>query len=166
MKFIIITFLGFCFLISCGNKENKIDGKLQGMWKLEKMESIDTNSGKWVYDSSFAGWFGLIIYDGNGHMGVHITPKGYKDFDTDKSIDNMNSEELKELVKFYQSNFVYFANYKISDNTIEHNRLSATNPKDWGTVLKRDFEFRGDTLILTAHEIVFNKKTRLWWVKM
>jgi hypothetical protein len=74
--------------------------------------------------------------------------------------------DLKELAKFYKSNFVYVANYKISNGTIEHNRLSATNPKDWGTVLARDFEFRHDTLILTPHEILWEKKSRLWWVKL
>lgn len=62
--------------------------------------------------------------------------------------------------------FVYFSNYKIVKNTIKHNWLSTTNPKDWGTLLNCDFEFWSDTLILISHKIVFIKKTRLWRIKV
>lgn len=156
----------FWTISGCRNNEHSIDNKFYGMWRLDKIESIDKESGNWIYDSTFTGWNGYILYDGNGHMGVQITPKGYKDFDADKNIDNIDIEGLKELVKFYQSNFVYFANYKIINRTIEHKRISATNPKDWGSVLTRDFEFRKDTLILTTHENIWGKKSRLWWVKL
>jgi len=151
---------------ACGKKEQTADSKFNGMWKLEKIESVDRASGKWFYDSAFTGWNGYILYDGQGHTGVQITPKGYKDFDANKNIDSINNEGLKELVKFYRTNWVYFAGYTITNNVIEHKRLSATEPRDWGTVLTRDFEFRSDTLILTAHEIVGGKKSRLWWVKL
>jgi hypothetical protein len=154
-----------CTFTGCSNKVQVVDEQFNGMWKLEKIESIDKESGNWTYDPAFNGWNGYILYDGHGHMGVQITPNGYRDFDVDKNIDNINNEDLKELVKFYQSNWVYFANYKITNQTIDHKRLSATNPKDWGSVLTRDFEFRKDTLILTAHEIVGGKKSRLLWIK-
>jgi len=150
----------------CRNNDHCIDYKFHGMWRLDKIESIDKESGNWAFDSAFAGWNGFIIYDGQGHMAAHITPKGYKDFDGNKNIDSLNVEGLKELVKFYQSNFVYFANFKINNGSIEHERLSATNPKDWGSVLTRDFEFRHDTIILTPHERMWGKKARLWWVKL
>ncbi|MEI7980916.1 MAG: lipocalin-like domain-containing protein [Bacteroidota bacterium] len=158
----------FLFLIfsGCRNDEHNIAYKFDGMWRLYKIETIDKESGNWVYDSTFTGRNGFILYDGCGHMGAQITPNGYKDFDASKNIDSINIEGLKELVKFYKSNFVYFANYKIINGTIEHERLSATNPKDWGSVLKRDFEFRNDTMILTPHEILWKKKARLWWVKL
>jgi Lipocalin-like domain len=167
MKFPELMFGLFmlCTITACRNNEQIIDGKFNGMWRLEKIESIDKESGNWTYDSTFTGWNGFILYDGQGHMGVQITPKGYKDFDTNKNIDSLSNEVLKELVKFYQSNWVYFANYKVTNRTIDHKRLSATNPKDWGSVLTRDFEFRKDTLILTAHEIVGGKKSRLLWTK-
>jgi hypothetical protein len=150
----------------CRNEEHSIDHKFQGMWRLAKIESIDKESGKWIYDPSFTGWNGFILYDGQGHMGAQITPKGYKDFDANKNMDSLNMEGLKELAKFYQSNFVYFANYKFTDGTIVHERLSTTNPRDWGSVITRNFEFRNDTLILTPHEIVWGKKARLWWVRL
>jgi hypothetical protein len=161
--------LAMCILLTisgCRNQEQGIDSRFYGMWKLDKIESFDKETGKWVNDAFFEGWNGYIIYDGQGHMGAEITPKGYKDFDSDKNLDSLDTEGLKELVKLYKSNFVYFANYKITDGTVAHERLIATNPKDWGTVLMRDFEFINDTLILSPHEILWGKKSRLWWVKL
>jgi len=136
------------------------------MWKLLKIEAFNEKTGKWTDDSFFEGWNGYIIYDGEGHMAADITPKGYKDFDAEKNIDSLDAVGLKALANFYKSNFVYFANYKITGVSIDHQRLMTTNPKDWGSVLTRDFEFRHDTLLLSPHEILWQKKSRLWWVKM
>ena len=153
--------------ISC-TPSPTIDDKFNGTYKLDKFESYDSVFGTWNTDKwngKDAG--GFIQYDGKGHMSVHLYPGDYKDFDTNKNIDSIDHENLKMLTKFYQSNFVYFANYKIiDDSTIEHTRISATEPKNWGTKLTRSFEFINDTLILTAHEKLENKKMRLRWVKL
>jgi len=154
-------------IFSCTSKQT-IDDKFNGTYKLDKFESFDSVSGKWIADR----WRGkdadgFIQYDGKGHMSVHLYPRDYKDFDTNKNIDSLDHESLKELTRFYQSNFVYFADYKIiNDSTIEHKRVSATEPKNWGTILTRGYEFRNDTLILTAHEKLENKKMRLRWIKL
>lgn len=150
---------------SCTQKGETVNTKFLGTWKLEKVETLNNATDKWEYDSTFTGWTGYITYDGSGHMGVQITSKGYKNFNANKNLDSLNIKELKDLVKLYQSNWVYFASYKITGNTIEHLRLSATEPKNWGTTLTRDFDFRENTLILTAHEIVGGKKSRLFWEK-
>jgi hypothetical protein len=153
--------------ISCSSRRT-IDEKFNGTYKLDKFESYDSVSGKWKANK----WNGkeadgFIQYDGKGHMSVHLYPRDYKDFDTNKNIDSIDHESLKALTKFYQSNFVYFADYKIiNDSTIEHTRISATEPKNWGTKLTRSFEFINDTLILTAHEKLENKKMRLRWIKL
>ena len=145
-----------------------IDEKFNGTYRLDKFESYDSVIGHWKADK----WRGkdadgFIQYDGKGHMSVHLYPRDYKDFDTDKDIDSIDHESLKELAKFYQSNFVYFADYEIiNDSTIEHTRISATEPKNWGSKLTRSFEFINDTLILTAHEKLENKKMRLRWIKL
>ena len=166
----IILGLGLLILLadlSCTPRRT-IDDKFNGTYRLDKFESYDSVSGKWKADK----WRGkdadgFIQYDGKGHMSVHLYPRDYKDFDTNKNIDSIDHESLKELAKFYQSNFVYFADYKIiNDSTIEHTRISATEPKNWGTKLIRSFEFINDTLILTAHENLENKKMRLRWVKL
>ena len=138
-------FILFSF-VACSKNMLPPDSNFVGTWKLDKIETLDHESGKWNYDSAFADWTGYITYDGQGHMGVQITPKGYKDFDANTNLDSLTNTELKAVIKFYQSNWVYFASYKITGNTIEHLRLSATDPKDWGTTLTRDFEFNGDTL--------------------
>lgn len=154
-------------IFSCTSKQT-IDGKFNGTYRLDKFESFDSVSGKWNANK----WRGkeadgFIQYDGKGHMSVHLYPRGYKDFDTNKNVDSLDRESLKELTRFYQSNFVYFADYKIiNDSTIEHHRISATEPKNFGTILTRNFEFRNDTLILTAVEKLENKKMRLRWIKL
>ena len=166
----IILGLGLLIILtifSCTSRQT-IDNKFNGTYRLDKFESFDSVSGKWTADK-WKGKYadGFIQYDGKGHMSVHLYPRDYKDFDTNKNIDSLDHESLKELTRFYQSNFVYFAAYKIiNDSTIEHTRISATEPKNWGTKLIRSFEFINDTLILTAHEKLENKKMRLRWIKL
>lgn len=166
----IKSVLGLIILLadlSCTQRQTS-DDKFNGTYKLDKFESYDPVSGKWITDK----WRGkdadgFIQYDGKGHMSVHLYPRDYKDFDTNKNIDSIDHESLKALTKFYQSNFVYFADYKIiNDSTIEHTRISATEPKNWGTKLIRSFEFVDNTLILTAHEKLENKRMRLRWIKL
>jgi hypothetical protein len=162
-----VTLFNLLIVFSCTSRQT-IDQRFNGTYRLDKFESFDTLSGKWITDK-WRGKYadGFIQYDGKGHMSVHLFPKDYKDFDTKKNIDSISQETLKDLVKFYQSNFVYFANYKIlNDSTIEHHRISATEPKNFGTILTRNFEFRKDTLILTAVEKIEGKKMRLRWVKL
>lgn len=151
----------------CQNNHQNLDERFHGMWRLDKFETLDTVSGKWIIDSTRIGYNGFILYDGKGHMGVQITPSGYKDLKTDRNIDSLNNKELKELIRFYQSNMVYLADYKITDKTIHHIIHTANDPRDWGTTVIRDFEFRKDTLILTPHERRGNKRiVRLRWIKL
>jgi hypothetical protein len=153
-------------IYSCSTKTQQADNKFDGMWRLDKFESLDSLSNRWTDDSTRVGWSGYILYDGQGHMGVHLIPNGYKDFDSKKNIDSLSDDDLKELTKFYKSNFVYFANYNINGTVIDHQRLTATEPGNWGTTLTRDFDFKGDTLILTAHEKIAGQKLRLRWIKL
>ncbi len=153
-------------LYSCMSNTHQAENEFQGMWKLDKIESFDILTNKWIEDSARIGWNGYILYDGHGHMGVHIIPKGYKDIDTNINIDSLPHDELKELVRFYKSNFVYFANYNLNESTIQHDRITATEPRNWGTTLIRDFHFKGDTLILTPKENIAGLKLRLRWIKL
>ena len=162
----VFGLLTFLTIYSCGSKDTKSNDKFSGMWRLDKFEAFDSLTNTWTDDSTRVGWNGYILYDGQGHMGVHLTPKGYKDFDTKKNIDSLNHDELIALTKFYKSNFVYFSDYILTDSTVEHKRLSATEPQNWGKSLTRNFEFKQDTLILTAHENIAGQKIRLRWVKL
>lgn len=150
---------------ACISKEPKNDSRFHGMWKLDIIESYDSISGKWRHYETDQYHDGYILYDGKGHMGVHLTSKDYKDFDVSENMDSMDMEGLKERLKFYQTNFVYFADYQTKESVIDHIRLSATDPINWGTVLTRDFEFKNDTLILSARESINANRLRLRWVK-
>ena len=126
---------------------------------------------EWASDGT-----GYIIYDGKGHMAVHITPKIYSDYKWVLSesetlypekikakLDSMPVDELKAAVAEFVSNYVYVANYSLSnsDNVVTHDRLSHTIPSSWNTTVKRRFIFHGDTLEL--HNDV--DKRRLIWIK-
>ena len=80
----------------------------------------------------------------------------------------MSDEELKKILKLNSASFAYFANCNITEeaNSIGHHNVSSNNPKEWGTTVKRNFEFRSDTLILTATELTDGRKLRLRWVKL
>lgn len=163
---LILVLLILAAVYSCNTKTQQSNNKFDGMWTLHKFESFDSLTNRWTDDSTRVGWSGYILYDGQGHMGVHLIPKGYKDFYTKKNLDSLSHDDLKNLAKFYRSNFVYFANYNITGTTIDHKRLTATEPANWGTTLTRDFDFKGDTLILTAHENIAGQQIRLRWIKL
>lgn len=164
--FAIPIFMLFLFFVIAGMSIHpKNDPRFHGMWKLDIIEYYDSTSGTWNHYDTDQYHDGFILYDGKGHMSVHLTSKGYKDFDVSENVDSLDMEALKERLKFYQSNFVYVADYETKNNIINHHRLSATDPINWGTVLTRDFEFKNDTLILSARESIDANRLRLRWVK-
>lgn len=135
------------------------------MYSLYRFEALDANN-NWVVDPSRIGMSGYILYDGLGHMAVHLSPKDYKNFDVSKNTDPLSGQELLARSKFYQSNYVYFANTKFSDSIVVHERLSATDPRNWGISVTRQIEFHQDTLYLTTQEKVDGARLRLKWIKM
>ncbi len=166
MKFaFIITLLLVMMFNSCSVQKTITQKKMRGMYSLYRFEALDP-SNDWVVDSSRIGYSGYILYDGLGHMAVHLSPKGYKDFDVKKNTDSLSHEELLARSKYYESNYVYFANAKISGNNIVHERLSATAPGNWGVSVTRQISFHQDTLYLTTTEKVGETRLRLKWVKM
>jgi len=108
-------------------------------------------------------------------MAVQITPKGYKDFSwlneeetldratLKQKIDSMTLPDLRAAVTEFVSNYVYVANYSVSDSArvVTHRRLSHTIPSSWNTTVKRTFTFTGDTLVLEP----VNINRRLKWVR-
>jgi Lipocalin-like domain len=165
-KFVCSILICMSIVAGCRDRSKNSMTAMRGMWKLDKYESLDSLSGKWHDTPGRIGYTGYILYDGIGHMGVQLLPPGFKDVSNVESIDSIPNEELKKLVKLHKSSFSYFATCNISEgNTMEHHRISSNNPREWGTTIRRDFEFNGDTLILTAHELIGGLKTRLRWIK-
>ncbi len=164
--FVVPTVLLFMLMaFACTSNTPKNDPRFHGMWKLDIFESYDSIAGTWSRWETPKYHDGYILYDGKGHMAVHLSPKGYQDFDLSENVDSLDKEGLMKRLRFYETNYVYFADYETKDGFINHHRLSATDPKNWGTVLTRDFEFKNDTLILSAREIIDGNRLRLRWVK-
>lgn len=177
--FLMVTIL----LAACSNKTTTGPGKsIAGMYKLYVVEKLDSVNNKWHEDDFGKGGVGYIIYDGLGHMAVQITSKGYKDFiwltekqATDEKtltqhIDSLSCEQLRSAVKEFTSSFVYMADYSINDSLkiITHKRLLSSLPSAWGTEVKRQFSFNGDTLILTFSDgtkILKDGSKRLKWIR-
>jgi Lipocalin-like domain len=161
----IITLHVFVFS-SCANVSQNSMSKFTGMWKLDKYESFDSTSGQWHDSPNRMGYTGYILYDGIGHMGVQLLPPGFKDVDK-TNIDSASNDELRKTLQLQVGSFSYLGNCNMTDSgIIEHHRLSSNHPKEWGTTIKRSFEFKGDTLILTANELIGGLKTRLRWIKI
>ena len=75
--FILFIISGLSF--TCADKSQRDrNGILAGMYKLYRIQ-VQDSAGIWQEEWASDGT-GYIIYDGKGHMGVHITPKGYKNF--------------------------------------------------------------------------------------
>ena len=165
-----------CFgFFACKNQSKASRNELlSGMYKLFSIQVQDSSGiyhDEWASDGT-----GYIIYDGLGHMAVHITPKVYKDYkwvlsenetlnpeNIKSKMDSMSVDELKAAVEEFASNYVYVANYSVSDTSdfVIHHRLSHTIPASWNTTVKRRFIFRGDTLELHNDA----DKRRLIWIK-
>jgi len=136
--------------------------QFKGLWILDKYEAYDTLEGKWHTETSRMGYVGYILFDGAGHMAVQITPADYHDFNLNKK----DSLGMKVVVDYYSNNLIYFADCKIEGNVIEHKILSSTNPESVGAILKREFEIKGKTLLLTPKNRLNGAKIRMKWVKM
>ena len=154
------------------NQQNSND-QLAGMYKLLFIQLPDS-VGTYHEQDWAKGGESYILYDGKGHMMVQIIPKGYQDFkwleeedaiDPEKVrawTDSMTEVGLKEALRKFSSCYTYVADYTIdSGNVITHHRLASSMPDVWDTAVKRNFEFKGDTLILQVQGV--NRK--LYWLR-
>jgi Lipocalin-like domain len=166
MKIISCIILSLVVFVACKVEKPSMMESLRGMYRLERFDQLDTVQHQWVPSPVWEGYSGYIIYDGVGHMAVHLSPKGYRETDVSKPIDSLNPEELRARAKFYQTNYTYFANAKVTDSFVVHSKLSATNPRDWGTDATRDITLISDTLYLTTREKIGQVRLRLKWIKL
>ena len=136
--------------------------KFSGLWKLHIIEQQDSISGEW--NEWRNGLQGYILYDGKDNMAVHLTSKGYQNTDIifHDLIDTVSIEELKHRTQSY----VYFAKYTLleDEKIVEHARISHSNPNLWNVKVKRKYEFKSDTLVLTTVENT-NSPLRVKWFK-
>lgn len=172
---IITSLLILLQIVACTGKP-KHDKRelLAGMYKLYIAENMDSN-GMWHEDPWTKGGTGYIVYDGMGHMAVHITRKGYNDYKwlpeeqslrdefINKKLDSMSADELRDAVRAFSSSYVYAGNYLIEDtaDVVQHHRISTSIHSPLNSTVRRGFIFSGDTIILR----VLNGNRRLKWIK-
>jgi hypothetical protein len=144
------------------------------MYRLYISENQDSN-GVWHPDPWTKGGDGYIVYDGLGHMAVHITRAGYHDYKwlpeeqslrdefINRKLDSMSTGELKAAVRAFSASYVYAGNYTIEDSidVVKHERLSTSLHAIPGSTVRRSFVFSGDTIILK----VLDGNRRLKWIK-
>ena len=172
---LVILLITLIFISACtGKSKPNPNSQLAGMYKLYIAENADSN-GVWHEDPWTKGGTGYIVYDGLGHMAVHITRQGYNDFAwlpeeeslrperINQKLDSMSTEELKEAVRAFSSSYVYAGNYIIEDSidVVKHQRISTSIHSPLGSTVRRAFSFSGDTIILR----VLNGNRRLKWIK-
>lgn len=170
-----LLFIAGLLIIGCTNNKNvNKQDSLAGMYKLYIAENADSN-GIWHEDPWTKGGTGYIVYDGMGHMAVHITRQGYNDFEwlpeeeslldekVNQKLDSMSTNELKDAVRAFAASYVYVGNYFIDDtiDVINHHRISTSIHSPVGSTVRRAFSFSGDTIILR----ILNGNRRLKWIK-
>lgn len=158
-----LLFLAITFTAKSQKKPINSNEPFKGLWILDKYETYDSLAGKWATETSRMGYVGYILFDGQGHMAVQITPADYNDFDLSKKTDSIGK---KVLANYHGNNLIYFAEYKVDGNVIDNKILSSTNPESVGAILTRDFEFKGKTLLLTPKNKLNGSKIRMKWVKV
>lgn len=151
--------------ISCENNNSSTESKFQGMWRLERFEYFDNSKGIWLPNTMKNNYTGFIVYDGEGHMSVQITPDEFKELNGQIDIETLSFDSLKNMTRLYSRNYSYFANYTLSKNVIEHHVISASDPGLCGKILKRNYEFNEDTLYLIPVVSDSLQKNRLKWIR-
>ena len=147
MKYNFILLLILLFLFSCTQNTAQSDkDKFTGLWKLVVLEIQDPQSGNWgKYKDGLQGY---ILYDGINHMAVHLTTRDYES--TDLRFPNFTDTIPVEALRHLTNSYVYFAKYTVNEEnkTVEHARISHSNPGLWNELVYREYTFSGDTLIL------------------
>lgn len=169
----VICLVSIITLIGCTN-DNQM-AQFKGLWKMQSHEIQDGN-GDWINHNWMNGGIGYIIYDGEGHMAVHITPKDFsaKKVNWENEIDSLGLKNYKPEFELFNvienqsttANYVYVSNCKIIDgNIIEHQRVSHGNPEKFNEIVQRGFKFIGDTLILSPLNLEGQEQRRIKWIK-
>lgn len=159
----LLSFLVLLFLFACQqNKKELEEDPFHGLWSLVSMEQLNTETNQW--EEWRNGMQGYILYDGENNMSLHLTTKGYEK--TAIRFPNFTDTIAEEALKHLTNSYVYVAKYKVDkeQGTVEHARISHSNPGDWGKVVRRKYTFKGDTLVLKPVESA-NSNLKLTWVR-
>ncbi|MEM7163371.1 MAG: lipocalin-like domain-containing protein [Bacteroidota bacterium] len=158
VKALIVCFIFLLFAMAC--EENKVPD-VAGFWQLYAMEKLNDNG---VWEDWNGGMQGNLLYDGSGHVALHLATSNYQNFKTEfpNFSDSISLESLKHLTNSYY----YMGRYELNraSQIVKHTRKSHSNPKDWGKTVERKYWFSGDTLIIVPVENA-NSGLRLKWLR-
>lgn len=160
-KIVFYTFL-FLMVTSCNTQPSPVKNQsVQGLWSLVSMEVKDTTQ---QWSDWNGGMQGYLLYDGNGHMSLHLSTKDFHEFDS--AYPNFTQNISLEALQHQTNTYYYMGVYTVDtiNQIVEHTRISHSNPKDWGLTVQRRFRFLGDTLLVEPVESA-NSNLRLKWVK-
>lgn len=151
----LFTVITVVLLASCSPEikktavESDQNEPIEGLWKLHVMEVKDSldNWQEWR-----GGMKGFLLYDGDGHMALHLMPKNYEK--TTLAFPNFTDTISLEALKYITNNYNYFGTYTIDydSSIVSHYKISHSNPSEWYTTARRRFSFSGDTLIVKPVE--------------
>lgn len=155
--FILLWVFSGCSVSSETSKQSSI----VGLWELHSMQVRNPESGEWSHYRG--GMQGYLLYDGRKNMTIHLTDKGYQD--TDLTFPNFTDTIPEEALKYLTKSYYYIGEYQIlNDSLVQHERISHSNPGDWGKKVVRHYQFSGDTLIITPTE-ARNANLKLKWLR-
>lgn len=157
-----IAFVGI-LIATFACQDNTIQNQhITGLWKLESMKVRDTASNTW---SDYRGGMdGYLLYDGNGHVSLHLYEKDYES--TGIEFPNFTGSIPLEALKHITKSYYYMGTYKVSteDSIVSHFKLSHSNPSEFGLTAERRFYFSGDTLVMQPVERE-NARLKLKWLR-
>lgn len=162
MKTLLSSLLSLSLLWSCTpQKETPVKEPIQGLWSLVSMQVKDS-AGHW--SDWNGGMQGNLLYDGSGHMSLHLSTHDFHEFDS--AYPNFTKDISLEALEHQTNTYFYMGVYTIDleRQIVQHTRISHSNPKDWGVTVERKFQFWGDTLVVEPVEAT-NANLRLKWLK-
>ncbi len=152
MKSGVFLYLIIIIASACNNSQDQAH-TIVGLWQLAIIEARDSLSGKWTQANWMKNGTGYLHYDSHGNMSAHFLPEGYNELNEPGNLQD----------EIGSSDYWYLAEYSIDEQaqTLTHQRYLHSDPSQKDELVKRRYEFHGDTLYLFADEFDF----RLKWIK-
>jgi len=163
-------------LYSCKQSSNKAKNDnepLLGSWRFVEEQELDSNG---AVINRYTNVEGLLIYSPDGKMNVQLLYKGTRQriiTDTIMNNDGMSShlglgfntwptEQARTIIDTYDA---YFGDYSIDwkEQVVTHTMTGNLRPEKSGTIYKRRFQLRNDTLFL--RDAKPNQYWQVIWVK-
>jgi len=142
-----------------------MEERFTGAWRLESYEV--TGADGEVTHPFGEKPEGMIVYDGQGHMSVHIMRQGVPPF----AVDDRWMGTDGEVRAAFEGYTAYYGRYSVEADKgeVTHHVAGSVFPNYIGRKLVRRYEFSGDKLTLSTPPMSFGGKeglARLVWVRM